>query len=98
MRLQLVAVGALSVGGALSDGIGQTGAATGLALDSLWWLGSVSFGAVVAMVLLELGKSLPPGDPFRQLADRATWPLVALALAVILLSGYRLAEIIGFAP
>jgi hypothetical protein len=50
------------------------------------------------MVLLELGKSLPGDHPYRQLADRATWPLVALALAVILLSGYRLAEIIGFVP
>ena len=58
----------------------------------------VSLGAVVAMVLLELGKSLPPRHRFRQLADRATWPLVALALAVILFSGYRLAEIIGFLP
>jgi hypothetical protein len=97
MSLQLLAVGALSVAGAVSDGNGQIGAATGLPLASLWWLGPVSLGAVVAMVLLELGKSLPPGDPFRQLADRATWPLVALALAVILLSGFRLAEIIGFA-
>jgi hypothetical protein len=98
MTLQLVAVGALSVAAAVSDGNGPTVAATGLALDSLWWLGSVSLGAVVAMVLLELGKSLPPGDRFRQLADLATWPLVALALAVILLSGFRLAVIIGFAP
>lgn len=98
MSLQLVAVGALSIAGALSDGKGQIGAAAGLALDSLWWLGSVSLGAVVAMVLLELGKSLPPRHRFRQLADRATWPLVALALAVILFSGYRLAEIIGFLP
>jgi hypothetical protein len=98
MSLQLVAVGALSVAGVVSDGNGQTGAATSLALDSLWWLGSASLGAVVAMVLLELAKSLPPGNTFRQLADRATWPLVAFALAVILLSGFRLAEIIGFAP
>jgi hypothetical protein len=98
MSPELVAVTALSVAGALSDGSGQTGAAADLATDSLWWLGSVSLGAVVAMVVLELGKSFPPADPFRRLADRATWPLVALALAVIVLSGYRLAEIIGFAP
>jgi hypothetical protein len=98
MSQLLVAVAALGLARALSDGTGQPGVAADLALDSLWWLGSVSLGAVVAMVVLELGKSFPPADPFRRLADRATWPLVALALAVIVLSGYRLAEIIGFAP
>lgn len=97
MSLQLVAVAAMSVAGALSAGNGQTGADADLASGSVWWLGPVSLVAVVAMVLLELGKSLPPGHSFRHLADRATWPLVVLALAVILLSGFRLAEIIGFA-
>jgi hypothetical protein len=60
------------------------------------WLGPVSLATVVAMVLLELGKCLPGDHPYRRLADRATRPLVVLALAVILASGFRLAEIIGF--
>ena len=63
---------------------------------SLSWLGPVSLATVVAMVLLELGKCLPGDHPYRRLADRATRPLVVLSLAVILASGLRLAEIIGF--
>lgn len=79
-----------------SGGDGQTGAEAGVASGSLWWVGPVSLVAVMAMVLLELGKSLPPDRPLRRLADRATSPLVVIALAVILASGFRLAEIIGF--
>jgi hypothetical protein len=60
------------------------------------WLEPVSLATVVAMVLLELGKSLPGDHPYRRLADRATRPLVVLAIGVILASGFRLAEIIGF--
>ena len=48
------------------------------------------------MILLELGKCLPGDHPYRRLADRATRPLVFSSLAVILASGFRLAEIIGF--
>jgi hypothetical protein len=77
-------------------GSGETGADAGVASDSLGWLGPVSLAAVIAMVLLELGKGLRPDRSFRRLADRATWPLVVLALTVILVSGFRLSEIIGF--
>jgi hypothetical protein len=79
-----------------SAGNDQTGADAGIASGSFWWLSPVSLGAVIGMVLLELAKSLPPDRASRRLADRATWPLVVLALSVILASGFRLAEIIGF--
>ena len=82
--------------GTLSQGHGPSGADAAVVTGSLWWLGPASLAAVVAMVLLELGKSLPRDRLVRRLADRATWPLVALAITVILLSGFRLAEIIGF--
>lgn len=80
----------------LVAGRGSAGADASLSTAGLWWLGPVSLVAVVAMVLLEFGKSLPPERWFRRLADRATMPLVALSIVVILLSGFRLAEIIGF--
>ena len=85
-----------ALAGTLYHGHGPSGANAAITTGSLWWLGSVSLAAVVAMVLLELGKSLPRDHFVRRLADRATWPLVALAITVILLSGFRLAEIIGF--
>jgi hypothetical protein len=96
MSLQVVAVAVLSFAGVLPAGHDQGGVDAVAALDSLWWLGPLSLAAVVAMVLLELGKSLPPEHQLRRLADRATRPLVAVALVVVLASGYRLAEIIGF--
>jgi hypothetical protein len=96
MNLQMVAVAVMSFAGALQTGHEQKGVDALAASDSLWWLGPLSLAAVVAMVLLELGKSLPPERQFRRLADRATKPLVAVALVVVLSSGYRLAEIIGF--
>ena len=96
MSLQAVAVAVLSLAGVLPPGHDQRGMDAVAALDSLWWLGPLSLGAVVVMVLLELGKSLPPERRLRRLADRATKPLVAVALIVVLSSGYRLAEIIGF--
>jgi len=96
MRLQMVAVAIMSFAGALPAGHGQSGADAGDAPGSLLWLGPVSIAAVIAMVLLELGKSLPRDRSFRRLADRATWPLVVLALVVILASGLLLADIIGF--
>jgi hypothetical protein len=96
MSLQAVAVAVMSLAGALPAGHGQSGADAGGASGSLSWLGPVSIAAVVAMVLLELGKSLPRDRSFRRLADRATWPLVVLALFVILASGLLLADIIGF--
>jgi len=67
-----------------------------LASASLSWLGPVSLATVIAMVLMELGKSLPGDHRYRRLADRATRPLVVLGVTVILASGFRLAEIIGF--
>jgi hypothetical protein len=93
-HVMVAAVTALA--GTLSHGHGPRGADAELATGSLWWLGPVSLAGVVAMVLLELGKSLPRDRLVRRLADRATWPLVALAIIVVLLSGFRLAEIIGF--
>jgi hypothetical protein len=92
----MVAVAVLSLAGVLPPGHDQRGMDALAALDSLWWLGPLSLAAVVAMVLLELGKSLPPERQVRRLADRATRPLVAVAVLVVLASGYRLAEIIGF--
>jgi hypothetical protein len=70
----------------------------GLILVGAWTVSHiiVSVIAVTGMVLVEFGKSLPGEHRYRQLADRATFPLVAVAVAVILLSGWRLAEIIGF--
>jgi hypothetical protein len=62
---------------------------------SLSWLGLISLATVVAMVLLELGKCLPGDHLFRRVADRATGALVVLAIEVIVVSGYRLVEIIG---
>ena len=62
---------------------------------SLTWLGPISLATVVAMVLLELGKCLPGDHRFRRVADRATGPLVVLAIEVIVASGFRLAQIIG---
>jgi hypothetical protein len=79
-----------------SAGKGGTGAGASVPSGGIWWVGPVSLAVVVAMILLELGKSLKPNRPFRRLADRATWPLVVISLAVILASGFRLAEIIGF--
>jgi hypothetical protein len=79
-----------------SGGNAETTAEAGVASGGLWWVGPASLVAVVAMVLLELGKSLRPDRPLRRLADRATSPLVVIALEVILASGFRLAEIIGF--
>jgi hypothetical protein len=96
MSLQVVAVAVMSFAGALTAGHDQSGVDAAAASDSLWWLGPISIAAVPAMILLELGKSLSPEHRFRRLADRATWPLVAVALAVVLSSGFRLAEIIGF--
>ena len=96
MSLQMVAVAVLSLAGVLPPGHDQRGVDAAPALDSLWWLGPLSLAAVVAMVLLELAKSLPLERQFRRLADRVTRPLVAVALIVVLASGYRLAEIIGF--
>jgi hypothetical protein len=96
MSLQAVAVAVLSFAGVLPPGHDQRGVDAVAASDSLWWLGPLSLAAVVVMVLLELGKSLPRDRLVRRLADRATWPLVALAIVVVLLSGFRLAEIIGF--
>ena len=93
-HVMVAAVTALA--GTLSHGHGPSGADAELATGSLWWLGPMSLAGVVAMVLLELGKSLPRDRLVRRLADRATWPLVALAIIVVLLSGFRLAEIIGF--
>jgi hypothetical protein len=96
MSLQMVAVAVLSLAGVLPLGHDQRGMDAVAALDSLWWLGPLSLAAVVAMVLLELGKSLPPERQVRRWVDRVTRPLVAVALIVVLASGYRLAEIIGF--
>jgi hypothetical protein len=96
MSLQVVAVAALSFAGVLPPGHDQRGVDVVAASDSLWWLGPLSLAAVVAMVLLELGKSLPPERQLRRLTDRATRPLVAVAVIVVMASGYRLAEIIGF--
>jgi hypothetical protein len=67
-----------------------------LAAISVTWLQPISLAAIVAMVLLELGKSLPAEHRFRRLADRSTRPLVILSIGVILVSGFRLAAIIGF--
>jgi hypothetical protein len=92
----MVAAVVMSFAGALTAGYDESGVGASAALDSLWWLGPLSLAAVVAMVLLELGKSLPPEHQFRRLADLATRPLVVVALIVVLSSGYRLAEIIGF--
>jgi hypothetical protein len=97
MNLQVVAMAVTSLTGMLSGGRGLSGSDAAAASGSLWWLGPLSLAAVVAMVLLELGKSVPRDHLARRLADRATWPLVALALIVVLLSGFQLAEIIGFA-
>ena len=63
---------------------------------SLSWLGPISLATVIAMVLLELGKCLPGDHLFRRVADRATGALVVLAIEVIVASGLRLAQIIGF--
>jgi hypothetical protein len=71
-------------------------AVSDLAATGLTWLQPISLATIVAMVLLELGKSLPRHHRFRRLADRTTRPLVVLAIGVILVSGFRLAEIIGF--
>jgi hypothetical protein len=92
----MVAIAVLSLAGVPPPGHDQRGVDALAALDSLWWLGPLSLAAVVAMVLLELGKSLPPQRRFRRLADLVTKPLVAVAVVVVLASGYRLAEIIGF--
>ena len=62
----------------------------------LSWLEPISLVTVVAMVMLELGKSLPKDYPFRRMADRATRPLVVLGIGVIVTSAFRLAQIIGF--
>jgi hypothetical protein len=67
-----------------------------LASASLTWLQPISLATIVAMVLLELGKSFPADHRYRRLADRITRPLVVLAIGVILVSGFRLAAIIGF--
>jgi hypothetical protein len=56
----------------------------------------VSVVAVAVMIALELGKSLPAEHRYRRLADGLTAPLVASAVVVIVLSGLKLAEIIGF--
>jgi hypothetical protein len=63
-----------------SGGNAETTAEAGVASGGLWWVGPASLVAVVAMVLLELGKSLRPDRPLRRLADRATSPLVVIAL------------------
>ncbi len=96
MSPQVVAVAVLSVAGVLPPGHDQLGVDALAASDSFWWLGPLSLAAVVAMVLLELAKSLPLEHQLRRLADRSTRPLVAVAVLVVLASGYRLAEIIGF--
>jgi hypothetical protein len=96
MSLQVVALAFMTFAGAFPPGRGQGAEDAAGAPGSLVWLGPVSIVAVVAMVLLELGKSLPRDHSFRRLADRATRPLVVLALAVILASGFLLADIIGF--
>jgi hypothetical protein len=59
---------------------------------------AVSVLAVTAMVLLEVCKSLPQGHQYRQLADDLTTPLVVIAIDVVLLCAWQLAEIIGFVP
>jgi hypothetical protein len=96
MSLHVAAAAVLSFAGVLPPGHQQSGLDAVAGSDILMWLGPLSLAAVVAMVLLELGKSLPPQRRFRRLADRVTRPLVAVALIVVLASGYRLAEIIGF--
>ena len=96
MSLQEVAVAVLSFAGVPPPGHEQSGLDVVAGSDILMWLGPLSLAAVVAMVLLELGKSLPPQRRLRRLADRVTRPLVAVAVLVVLASGYRLAEIIGF--
>ena len=96
MNHHVIVAAVTALAGTLSHGHGPSGADAAAASGSLWWLGPVSLAAVVAMVLLELGKSLPRDRSIRRVADRATWPLIVLAITVVLLSGFRLAEIIGF--
>jgi hypothetical protein len=57
---------------------------------------AVSVFAVMAMILFEVCKSLPQEHRYRQLADDLTTPLVVIAIDVVLLCGWQLAEIIGF--
>lgn len=76
------------------------GIALGLVVLGGWRVSPVvvSVLAVAAMILLEMGKSLPGDHRHRQLADDLTAPLVVIAFDVVLLCGWQLAEIIGFVP
>ena len=60
------------------------------------WLTAASLLVVFAMVVLELSRS-PTGKPvLSRGARRMTAPLVLASLAVIAVSGFRLAQIIGY--
>jgi hypothetical protein len=77
--------------------IGSTvglGAQADSSIDILWWVAPVSLVAVVAMILLEVGKRVPPTYAIRHIADRATNPLAGVVVGLIVLGGWRLSQVV----